>query len=65
MSEWPVTRRAAATPEATAAALPKRECSQGSCQEVSGKGVVNTSRQPVALAAMSCPCVAFIAASIA
>ncbi len=30
------TRIAAATPVATAAALPKRECSQGNCQEVSG-----------------------------
>ena len=32
----PLTRSAAATPVATAGALPKRECSQGMRQEVSG-----------------------------
>ena len=52
-------------PVATAAALPNSEWIQGICQEVSGYGVENTSRQPVALAAISWLPVASIAASIA
>jgi hypothetical protein len=56
---------AAATPEATAGALPNNECSQAICQEVSGKGVENTSRHPVALTAISLPLVARITASSA
>ncbi len=48
---------------ATAGALPNRECSQGICQEVSGKGVEKTSRHPVALTATSCPLVTRMAAS--
>ena len=51
----PLTRRAALTPVATAGALPNRECSQGMRHDVSGKGVEKTSRQPVALTAMSWP----------
>ncbi len=70
---WPTTRTssrpftfiAAAMPVATAGALPKSEWIQGSCQDDSGKGVEKTSRQPVALAAISLPCVARIAASSA
>ena len=42
---------AAAMPVATAAVLPNSEWIHGSCHEVSGYGVENTSRQPVALAA--------------
>ena len=61
----PVTRMAAATPEATADALPNSEWIHGICQEVSGYGVENTSRQPVALTAMIWLPVARIAASIA
>ena len=52
-------------PVATAAVLPNSEWIHGSCHEVSGYGVENTSRQPVALAAMSWPFVARIAASTA
>ena len=70
---WPTTRmslrpmafRAAATPVATAGALPNSECSHAICQEVSGNGVENTSRQPVALTAISLPLVARITASSA
>ena len=70
---WPTTRMsvrplafsAAATPEATAGALPNSECSQGICQDVSGNGVENTSRQPVALTAIILPLVARITASSA
>ena len=61
----PRRRRPAATPEATAGALPNRECSQGICQEVSGYGVVKTSRQPVALTATSSPSVTRMAESSA
>ena len=56
---------AAAMPVATAAALPNSEWIHGICHEVSGYGVENTSRQPVALAAISWLPVARIAASIA
>ena len=62
---FPFTRIAAATPDATAAALPNSECSHGICQDVSGYGVENTSRQPVALTAITWLPVACIAASIA
>ena len=65
VSARPFTRSAAAMPVATAAVLPKSECTHGICQEVSGYGVENTSRHPVALAAMSWPLVASMAASIA
>ena len=34
--DWPFTRSAAATPVATAGALPNSECSHGICQLVSG-----------------------------
>ena len=61
----PSARCAAATPEATAAALPNSEWIQGICHEVSGYGVEKTSRQPVALTAISWLSVARIAASIA
>ena len=61
----PLTRIAAAMPVATAAALPNSEWIHGICHEVSGYGVENTSRQPVAFAATSCRFVASIAASIA
>ena len=61
----PCTCIAAATPEATAAALPNSEWIHGICHEVSGYGVENTSRQPVALTAISWLLVARIAASIA
>jgi hypothetical protein len=68
---WPITRTssrpftfsAAAMPVATDGAFAKRECTHGSCHDDSGYGVEKTSRQPVALAAISCPCVARIAAS--
>ncbi len=50
-------------PAATAGALPNSEWIHGSCQAVSGKGVENTSRQPVALAATSRPSLARSAAS--
>ena len=70
---WPTTRTsvrpftfsAAAIPVATAGALPNSEWIQGSCQEDSGKGVENTSRQPVALTATIRSSVARIAASSA
>ena len=62
-SSRPLARSAAATPLATAGALPNSEWIQGSCQEDSGKGVEKTSRQPVALAATSLPSLARIAAS--
>ena len=61
----PSARCAAATPEATAAALPNSEWIHGTCHDVSGYGVENTSRQPVAFTAMSWLLVARIAASIA
>ena len=68
---WPTTRTsvrplalsAAATPVATAGALPNSEWIHGSCQELSGYGVVKTSRQPVALVAITRSPVARIAAS--
>ena len=60
-----LTLSAAAMPVPTAAALPNRLWIHGSCQLVSGYGVENTSRQPVALAAMSWLFVARIAASTA
>jgi hypothetical protein len=68
---WPITRMssrpfafsAAATPVATAGAFPNSEWIQGSCHEDSGNGVEKTSRQPVALAAISSPRLARIAAS--
>ena len=63
MSSRPLARIAAATPLATAGALPNNEWIQGSCQDDSGNGVEKTSRQPVALAATMLPCVARIAAS--
>ena len=58
MSVRPLAFSAAATPDATAAAFPNSECSHGICQEVSGNGVENTSRQPVALTAIILPLVA-------
>ena len=61
----PLTRSAAATPVATAGALPNREWNQAICHEVSGYGVENTSRQPVALTATMSPPVARITASSA
>ena len=63
MSSRPVALSAAATPDATAGPLPNRECSHGSCQDDSGYGVENTSRQPVELTATSLPSVARMAAS--
>ena len=63
MSSRPVALSAAATPAATAGALPNSECTQGSCHDDSGYGVENTSRQPVALAATTLPSVARMAAS--
>ena len=57
MSARPVARSAAATPVATEAALANSECSHGSCHELSGYGVENTSRQPVALTATRRPSV--------
>ena len=70
---WPMTRMsvrplalsAAAIPVETAGALPNSEWIHGSCHDVSGNGVENTSRQPVALAAISCPFDARIALSSA
>ena len=58
---WPTTRvsvlplalSAAAIPVATAGALPNSEWTHGIRHELSGYGVVNTSRHPVALAAMT------------
>ena len=58
-----MTRSAAATPVATAGALPNSEWSQAICHEVSGYGVEKTSRQPVALTATIWPPVARMAAS--
>ena len=55
MSVRPLTLSAAAIPVATAGAFANSEWSQGSCHDDSGYGVENTSRQPVALAAMSLP----------
>src|SRR3990170_734441 len=49
----PLALSAAAIPVATAGALPNREWIHDTCHEVSGKGVENTSRQPVALAAIN------------
>ena len=63
MSSRPCARNAAATPDATAGALPNSECSHGTCQDDSGYGVEKTSRQPVALTVTSRPFVARIAAS--
>ena len=60
-----LTFSAAAMPVPTAAALPNSEWIHGNCHEVSGYGVENTSRQPVALAAIRRPWVARIAASSA
>ncbi len=54
----PRTFKAAATPVATAAALPNSECIQATCHDVSGYGVEKTSRHPVALTTMSCRSVA-------
>ena len=54
-SSRPLARSAAATPDATAAALPNSECSQGTCHGTSGNGVENTSRQPVAFTVTSRP----------
>ena len=65
VSGLPFAFIAAAIPVATAAVLPKSEWIHGICHEVSGYGVENTSRQPVAFAATSCRLVASIAASIA
>ena len=59
----PFTFSAAATPVATAGALPNSEWIHGSCHALSGYGVVKTSRQPVALAAIRRPPAARIAAS--
>jgi hypothetical protein len=64
-SSRPRARCAAATPEATAAALPKSEWIHGTCHEVSGYGVENTSRHPVAFTQISLLFVARIAASMA
>ena len=61
----PLTFSAAATPVATAGALPNSEWIHGSCQELSGYGVEKTSRQPVAFAAITRSPVARIAASSA
>ena len=63
-SSRPVARIAAATPDATAAALPNSECSHGTCHADSGKGVEKTSRHPVAFTVTRRPPVARIAASI-
>ena len=62
-SSRPFAFSAAATPVATAGALPNSEWIHGSCHDDSGNGVEKTSRQPVALAAISLPPVARIAAS--
>src|SRR6266567_1957925 len=70
---WPTTRMsvrplafsAAATPVATAGALPNSECSHAIRQDVSGYGVENTSRQPVALTAITWPAAARLAAALA
>lgn len=59
------TFSAAAMPVPATAALPNSEWIQGNAHEVSGYGVENTSRQPVALAAMSWLPVARMAASTA
>ena len=50
-------------PSRPLAALPNSECSQGTCQDDSGYGEENTSRQPVALTVTSRPSVARTAAS--
>ena len=52
-------------PVATAGAFANSEWIQGSCQDDSGYGVENTSRHPVAFAAIRRPSVARIAASSA
>ena len=62
-SVLPRIRIAAATPVATARALPNTEWSHGICHAVSGQGVVKTSRQPVALTATTLPRAPRIAAS--
>ena len=64
-SSRPLAFIAAAIPVLTAGALPNSEWIQGSCQELSGYGVEKTSRQPVALAAISLPFVARMAESSA
>ena len=56
---------AAAMPVAIAGALPNSECIHGMRQADSGYGVVKTSRQPVALAAINWLSLARIAASMA
>jgi len=61
----PRARFAAATPDATAAALPNSEWIHGIRHDVCGYGVENTSRQPVALTATSRLPVACMAASMA
>ena len=64
-SSLPLTFIAAAIPVPIAAALPKSECIHGIVQDVSGYGVVNTSRHPVAFAAISLLLVSLIAVSMA
>src|SRR5512136_2177441 len=44
---FPLRLSMTSTPEATAEAFSKRECSHGTHQELSGNGVVVTSRHPV------------------
>ena len=61
----PFAFSAAAIPVATAGALPNREWIHGSRQDDSGYGVEKTSRHPVALAAITRPPVARMAASSA
>ena len=56
-------RSPAATPVATAGALPNSECTHGNRHELSGYGVENTSRHPVAFTATILPSLAAIAAS--
>ena len=63
MSSRPLAFSAACTPVATAGAFANSECSHGSCQDVSGYGVENTSRQPVALTAITLPSAEASAAS--
>ena len=62
-SSRPLAFSAAATPAATAGALPNSEWTHGSCQELSGYGVEKTSRQPVALTVIILPSLARIAVS--
>ena len=65
MSVRPCARSAAAMPVATAGAFANSEWIHGSRHEDSGNGVENTSRQPVALAAITRPPAACSAASSA